>query len=68
METERVVKLAFEEEMEEAKQELQEQKESYVREGIEQTALNMLKETIDINIISRVTGLNIDQIKKIESK
>ena len=47
--------------------EIEEQKQSYVKEGLEQTALNMLKESIDINIISKVTGLNISQIKELES-
>ena len=43
--------------------------------GIEQGSLdksyeiarNMLKENTDIEFISKVTGLNIDQIKKLES-
>jgi len=39
-----------------------------IKEGVEKTALNMLKEKIDINTISKVTGLNIEQIKKLESK
>ena len=96
IETERVVKLAIEEEklanqkeyeeqkkeldelqkeveegkkeVEEGKKELEEQKHSYVKEALEQTAINMLKENIDINIISKVTGLNISQIKKLENK
>ena len=55
-------------ELEEGQKELEGQKQSYVKEGIEQTAINMLKENIDINIISKVTGLNINQIKKLESK
>ena len=90
IETERVVKLAFEEEMEEAKKafeeemeeskkafeeemevskkEVEELKQSYIEVGLEQTAINMLKENMDINFISKITGLNIDQIKKLESK
>ena len=55
-------------EVEDMQKELEEQKQSYVKEGIERTAQNMLKENMDINIISKVTGLNINQIKKLESK
>jgi uncharacterized protein YlxW (UPF0749 family) len=55
-------------EVEQSQKELEEQKQSYIEEGLKQTALNMLKENIDINFISKVTGLNIDQIKKLESK
>ena len=54
--------------LEEDKQEFEEKKQSYVNEGIEQTAVNMLKENLDINIISKVTGLNIAQIKELGSK
>ena len=89
METERVVKLAIEEEklanqkeyeehkkeieeskkeIEESKKELEEQKHSYVKEVLEQTVINMLNRKLDINLISEVTGLNINQIKKLESK
>lgn len=59
-------------ELEENKKEFEEQKRSYIKEGleqgIEQTALNLLKENVDIGIISKVTGLNISQIKKLESE
>ena len=73
IETERVVKLAAQEELEELKQSyikegLEEGIERGIEQGIEQTAINMLKENIDINIISKVTGLNISQIKELESK
>ena len=39
-----------------------------IEQGIELTAQNMLKENVDIEFISKVTGLNINQIKKLESK
>ena len=55
-------------ELGEGQKELEEQKQAYVKEGIEQTVLNMLNRKLDINLISEVTGLNIDQIKKLESK
>ena len=55
-------------ELEESKKELENQKQSYVKTGIEQTAINMLNKKLDINLISEVTGLNINQIKKLESK
>ena len=42
--------------------------EKGIEKGIEKTAINMLKEKIDIKVISKVTGLNINQIKKLESK
>ena len=83
IETERVVKLANQEEKEELavlrkeleteKQELETEKQELetlkqvLEERIMQTATNMLKENIDIEIISKVTNLNIDQIKKLES-
>jgi predicted transposase/invertase (TIGR01784 family) len=42
------------------------------KEGIEQgkkeDALNMLKETIDIKLISKITGLSIAEIKKLNNK
>ena len=49
--------------------------EQGIEQGIEKGSLrekneiaqNMLKENIDIELISKVTGLNIDQIKKLES-
>ena len=41
--------------------------EQGIEQGIELTTQNMLKENINIEIISKVTGLNIDQIKKLES-
>ena len=44
----------------------EESKQKGIEQGIEQTALNMLKEKLDINIISKVTGLNIDQIEKLK--
>ena len=61
-------KQEFQEKMQEVKKKLEEQKESYVKEGLEQTAVNMLNRKFDIKFISEVTGLNIDQIKKLESK
>ena len=39
--------------------------EEAVREGIEQTARNMLKENISIEIISKVTGLSTEKIKEL---
>ena len=60
METERVVRLAQLEEAEEKGL------NRGIEQGIEQTARNMLNKDMDINIISEITGLNIDQIKKIE--
>jgi len=69
-ETERVVRLSEIENAEERGI------EKGIKEGIEQgsmnekkyIALNMLKEKMDIEFISKVTGLNIDQIKKLESE
>ena len=55
-------------EVQQTKKEVEEQKQSYIEEGLKQTAINMLKENIDINIISKVTGLNTNQITKLESK
>ena len=57
METERVVRLA----------QLEEAEEKGSLNKSYEIALNMLKENINIEIISKVTGLNIDQIKKLES-
>jgi len=68
-ETERVVRLA----------ELEEAQEIGLKRGMEkgieqgslnksyEIAQNMLKENTDIEFISKVTGLNIDQIKNLES-
>ena len=56
-ETERVVRLAALEEAEE---------KGSLNKSYE-IAQNMLKKNIDMEIISEVTGLNIDQIKKLES-
>ena len=81
METERVVRLVNKEEaFEEGKEEgLQQGLKQGLKQGIEQgiergslkekneIARNMLKENINIEIISKVTGLNIEQIKKLES-
>ena len=35
-------------------------------EGIKESALNMLKENIDIKVISKVTGLDIEEIKTLK--
>ena len=44
-------------------------KNSYIQEGIEQQTIEltkkMLKENIDINQISKITGLSIDEITKL---
>ncbi len=37
-----------------------------VEQGIETTAKNLLKENIDINIISKVTGLSLKEIEKLK--
>ena len=76
-ETERVVRLAnLEEAREQGHEEgfqqgiergIEQGIERGIEQGIEQTALNMLRKNIDIEIILEVTGLNIDQIKKLES-
>ena len=56
---------------EEVKQEqLEEATKEGISEGIEQgielTAKNLLKENMDINFISKVTGLSLKEIEKIE--
>ena len=72
-ETERVVRLAQLEEAQEIglkrgmEQGIEKGIEKGIEQGIEQTARNMLKENTNIEFISKVTGLNIDQIKKLES-
>ena len=47
-------------------------KNSYIQEGIEQQTIeltkNMLKENIDINQISKITGLSTDEITKLSKK
>ncbi|MGN1357731.1 MAG: hypothetical protein ACI4WU_00035, partial [Bacilli bacterium] len=47
-------------------------KNSYIQEGfdkgIEKLTKNMLKENIDIFQISKITGLSIDEITKIEKE
>ena len=47
-------------------------KNSYIQEGIEKQTIkltkNMLKENIDIFQISKITGLSIDEITKIEKE
>ena len=82
IETERVVKLANMEELQSIKDEIQKSKDELekskdelekcrneiIKEGILQTALNMLKENIDIELISKVTGLNIEQIKELNKE
>ena len=40
-------------------------REEAIEQGIMLTAKNMLKENIDINTISKVTGLSIEKIKKL---
>ena len=74
-ETERVVRLAN---IEEAREEgfsqgMAQGMAQGIDQGIEQGALdksyeivrNMLKEKMDIKFISKITGLNVDEIKKI---
>ena len=39
--------------------------EKEIQEGIKQTAKNLLNEGIDINIISKATGLSISEINKL---
>jgi len=58
-EVERVVRIA---EIEEAEEE---GLVKGLKKGILQTAKNMLKENIDINIISKVTGLTLEEIEKL---
>ena len=45
-------------------------KNSYIQEGIEQQTIeltkNMLKENIDINQISKITGLSINEINNLK--
>ncbi len=52
---------------EEVKQEqLEEATKNGISQGIEKTAKNLLKENIDINIISKATGLSQEEIEKLK--
>ena len=42
--------------------------EKGIAEGIEKTAINMLKENMDIHVISRLTGLSEEKIDELKSK
>lgn len=43
-------------------------KKEYLNKGIENTAINMLKKKIDINLISEVTKLDLESIKKLQEE
>ena len=43
-------------------------KKEYLNNGIENTAINMLKKKIDINLISEVTKLDLESIKKLQEE
>ena len=45
---------------------LQEGIEKGIEKGIKNTALNMLKENIDIEVIAKVTGLTLSEIRELE--
>ena len=51
--------------------ELEEAKEQGIEQGIEQRnieiAKNLIKENINIELISKTTGLSIEEVKKIQS-
>ena len=42
--------------------------EKGIAEGVEKTAINMLKENMDIKVISRLTGLSEEKIDELKSK
>ena len=42
--------------------------EEGIAEGVEKTAINMLKENMDIKVISRLTGLSEEKIDELKSK
>ena len=43
-------------------------KEAGIREGIEQTAINLLNLNVDIEIISKATEMSINELKKLEER
>ena len=43
----------------------EEGREEGIKEGITETAKKMLKEKLDIELISKITGLSVDEIKKL---
>ncbi|WPX99628.1 hypothetical protein Megpolyxen_01526 (plasmid) [Candidatus Megaera polyxenophila] len=43
-------------------------REKGIAEGIEKTALNMLKQKLDDKLISSVTGLTLEEILKLKNK
>ena len=42
--------------------------EKGIAEGVEKTAINMLRENMDIHVISRLTGLSEEEIDELKLK
>ena len=63
---EKLRKIAYEMDMKESKETgYSEGRESGYSEGVIETVRNLIKEKADINIVSKATGMTVDEIKKL---
>ena len=54
------------EEMEQVKKEAAKSKEKGIKEGVRNTALNLIKKGMDVSFISEVTGLSVEEIEALK--